>query len=67
VSFLRFAIPIGAIVSLLVIRIACSCFNPFKAMPVAIDIGSLKLEGSAIMMERAEMVKGIAMAMRHFR
>lgn len=54
VTFLRAAIPLGAVISALAM-IAYSLFDPFKALPVSIDIGSLKLEGSAIMMERAEM------------
>lgn len=54
VSFLRFAIPIGAVLGLFGL-IAYSILDPFKSMPVSIDIGSLKLEGSAIMMERAEL------------
>ena len=54
VSFLRFAIPLGAILSLFGM-IAYSIIDPFRSMPVSVDIGSLKLEGSAIMMERAEM------------
>lgn len=54
VALLRMLIPLGAVISLLAL-VAYSIFDPFKSMPVAIDIGSLKLEGSAIMMERAEM------------
>lgn len=54
VTFLRFIIPLGTVISLIGL-VAYSVFNPFKSVPVAIDIGSLKLEGSAIMMERAEM------------
>lgn len=54
VSLLRLLIPLGAILTLIGL-IAYSILDPFKALPVKIDIGSLKLEGSAIMMERAEM------------
>lgn len=54
VTLLRFAIPVGAVLSLFGV-IAYSILDPFKSMPVSVDIGSLKLEGSAIMMERAEM------------
>ena len=54
VSLLRLFIPVGAVVTL-VGMMAYSVLDPFKSLPVSIDIGSLKLEGSAIMMERAEM------------
>lgn len=54
VSLLRLLIPLGAILTLIGL-IAYSVLDPFKSLPVKVDIGSLKLEGSAIMMERAEM------------
>ena len=54
VSLLRLLIPLGAIL-ILIGLVAYSILDPFKSMPVKVDIGSLKLEGSAIMMERAEM------------
>lgn len=54
VLLLRLLIPLGAIL-ILIGLIAYSVFDPFKSLPVKVDIGSLKLEGSAIMMERAEM------------
>lgn len=54
VWLLRITIPIGAILGLITL-IAYSILDPFRSVPVKLDIGSLKLEGSAIMMERAEL------------
>ncbi len=54
VWLLRIAIPVGALLALIAL-IAYSIIDPFKSIPVKLDIGSLKLEGSAIMMERAEL------------
>ena len=54
VSILRFSIPLGAIVTIIGL-IAYSIIDPFRSLPMSIDIGSLKLEGSVIMMERAEL------------
>lgn len=54
VALLRLVIPLGSIL-ILIGLLGYTILDPFKSLPVAIDIGSLKLEGSAIMMERAEM------------
>ncbi len=54
VWLLRIGIPVGALLALIAL-IAYSIIDPFKSIPVKLDIGSLKLEGSAIMMERAEL------------
>ena len=54
VRFLRIGIPLGA---LMVIGAtgAYLYFEPFKALPVDIDIGSLNLDGSKITMDRANL------------
>lgn len=54
VSLLRLLIPLGAVLSLIAL-VGYSILDPFRVKSVSLDIGSLKLEGSAIMMERAEM------------
>lgn len=54
VWLLRIAIPVGAMTGLIGLM-AYSILDPFKSLPVKLDIGALKLEGSAIMMERAEL------------
>lgn len=54
VASLRLLIPLIAVLGLIGLT-AYSIIDPFKTIPVKIDIGSLKLEGSAVMMERAEM------------